>query len=287
MENIYKENDDNEKQMKENQTADRNSYDVFFKTDPESDILYDKQFITANFCPLKFSKNDIKSLSSDFPDQTLGGHRVYREELIDGKLAKVYEYKVRVVKYENEYSIVERDTSDEPIHPLIIVENNLIIPFNNSLMVHKKIGLSPAPATTPENKVRMQPAKRGRPRKYPVGKEPYRKVQNPERNYEIIPETAKRSYSRDRYEDQNTSPLPFVFPPKGYYDGYDKASLYQPKFYDFQKASETSNYDFKNDQSNLSEELDTLLQYKSKQHKNNSKKEDENRQNDMFPSEYF
>lgn len=192
---------------------------TLFGNQNSKSTFYDHQFIKSNFCRLRLSRSDIQNLSSDFPDQTLGGHRVYREELIDGKLAKVYEYKIKIVKYDREYLKVERKVSEEPIQPTIIVENNLIIPFTSGLAVNLPIQVSPEPLRQINGT--SAPQKRGRPRKYPVGKEPYKRKNVRDTSYEVIPEEKVPMHLRSH----DNSPL-FELP-KGYFDPNQSDGYYE------------------------------------------------------------
>lgn len=228
--------------------------------------FYDSEFIRANFCPLKLSRSDIKNLSSDFPDQTLGGHRVYREELIDGKLAKVYEYKVKIIKYDSEYLKVEKKINNELVHPLIIIENNLIIPFNQSLAIQRTIDVSQDHPSNTFGATEQMPVKRGRPRKYPAGKEPYKKKKYPERNYEIIPEAENRIYKDDHPIKEFDAPS-FAFS-QDYYSRLHPPSPYTGEYYDFQanspiKIAKSENPNSQNDIFKMDDHLGDFL---SQQH---------------------
>lgn len=174
----------------------------FFSNKNDTRKPFDIDFIKSNFCPLKFSKSDIKNLSSDFIDQTLGGHRVYREELIKGRIAKVYEYKVKIIKYDSECVNVEKVSTNES-SPVVIVENNLIIPLNTETLRQSPITISPYKIQgTSETGVVLQ-ARRGRPRKYPIGEEPYKKKKGFNCLQNNIPqtehqETKKRAFTFSR-----------------------------------------------------------------------------------------
>lgn len=197
-----------------------------FGDSKKNTVFYDKDFIKANFCPIKLSKSDIKNLSNDFPDQTLGGHRIYREELIDGRLAKVYEYKLKIIKYDEEYLKVQKQIDRETTTPTIIIENNMILPFNPNIAVSKKIVLASDPIS-PLHGQAYAPTKRGRPRKYPIGQEPYKKKKYPEKHFEIVPD-------RNDYEyDSKHQEFPFYFE-RDYYDRSQTPSPYIPNYYDFQ-----------------------------------------------------
>lgn len=151
--------------------------------------VFDHAFIKSNFCPVKLSRSDIKNLSSDFADQTLGGHREYREEIIDGRLAKVYVYKIKIIKYENEVLEIKPGSDSDSYNPLIIVENNLIVPFNTNLVINKQIAANKSPLISPYEGGEASPVKRGRPRKYPKGEEPYKlRKKAANRYYDEIPE---------------------------------------------------------------------------------------------------
>lgn len=176
----------------ENEDFDKTNTDLFNNMNKEQPVLYDNEFIKKNFYPLKFSKIDIKNLSSDFADQTLGGHREYREEIIDGRLAKVYIYKVKVIKYDDEYISVEKKSTGAVHTPLVIIENNLIMPCNTSLVQNRNI---PFTSNLPQFSVDGENSriyKRGRPRKYPVGEEPYKRRRATDNYHEVVPKVERR-----------------------------------------------------------------------------------------------
>lgn len=149
--------------------------------------VYDHAFIKQNFCPIKLNRCDIKNLSSDFPDQSLGGHREYREELIDGRLAKVYVYTIKIIRYENDSIEIQKKVPEEGYSPLILVENNLIVPLNADLVQSKQVSVNNSPLIAPGDQ--SASGKRGRPRKYPKGEEPYKAKRRMAGNtFENIPE---------------------------------------------------------------------------------------------------
>lgn len=153
---------------------------------------FDNDFIQKNFFPIKLSKADIQNLSADFEDQTIGGHREFREEIIDGRLAKVYEYKIKIAKYENEIIEITKPSGPNVAPPMLIVENNLIVPYSQSIVQNSKISLNSTPP--PEPYKITQSAKRGRPRKYPVGEEPYKfKKRLSNNTFEMIPNYSQKT----------------------------------------------------------------------------------------------
>ncbi|ELA42302.1 uncharacterized protein VICG_00702 [Vittaforma corneae ATCC 50505] len=253
--------------------------------------FYNSEFIRSNFCPLKLSRSDIKNLSSDFPDQTLGGHRIYREELIDGKLAKVYEYKVKIIKYDNEYLKVEKKVGDEFVQPLIIIENNLIVPFNQNLAIQRKIDVSQDHPLNALSDIGQLPIKRGRPRKYPVGKEPYKKKKYPERNYEIIPESDNLRY-QDDYSIKEFDALPFTFS-NDYHRQPRSPSPYTNEYYDFQTGQpvKITGSEKSSEQSSIFEIDDHFKDLLSQQHipKTYAQKgkESPNELTDSYSRDYF
>lgn len=198
---------DHSTEFSTNENEDFDKTDTgFFNKIKEDAVTYDNEFIKNNFYPLKFSKIDIKNLSSDFTDQTLGGHREYREEIIDGRLAKVYIYKVKVIKYDDEYVSVERKSTGLANTPLIIVENNLIMPCNISLVKSRAISLTEKLPDIPYDGENLRTYKRGRPRKYPVGEEPYKKRRTHEKYFEVVPKTERRlnrlDYNADSFDSE-------------------------------------------------------------------------------------
>ncbi|KAM0680734.1 hypothetical protein GINT2_001007 [Glugoides intestinalis] len=216
---------------------------------------FDTEFIRSNFYPLKFSKSDIKYLSSDFIDQTLGGHRVYREELIKGRIGKVYEYKIKIIKYDSECVNIERIPTNET-SPIVVVENNLILPLNRDLMMESTINTSPSKIQeSAENGIFLQ-TRRGRPRKYPVGQEPYKKRKSPICNQNFIPkvgcyDSGKNTFNftNDIKMDSPSSIDQFDF--RKYYDVFEDLHK-NVLFDDFKKDNSFNQQEDKKDQINSS-----------------------------------
>lgn len=126
-------------------------------------VVYSDRFLSQHFRAVKISHNDLKSLSLDFTDQTLGGHRIYREETIYGQPAKTYQYTIKVIKFCNDGS------SRHGSKMLgLMAENNMLVP-NKDLLDALKLAHPKNPSSQ----------KRGRPRKYPVGLEPYKLRKKP------------------------------------------------------------------------------------------------------------
>lgn len=219
--------------MIQNDEERRKTSSMFFSKMNGTETVFDREYIKNNFSPLKFSRTDIKNLSSDFSDQTLGGHRVYREELIDGKLAKVYEYKIRIIKYDDEYLNVEKKTRGEVAQPIVIVENNLIVPIYPEIAQQKLISVANNAELprTPSPTVVYTPGKRGRPRKYPVGEEPYKKKRFYDSYHEVIPENSNnKNLFRFTGNLQTESPISVDNSNKSnYYDMFSTTDYYGNK----------------------------------------------------------
>lgn len=265
--------------------------------------IYDHSFIKSNFCPIKLSRGDIKSLSSDFSDQTLGGHREFREELIDGRLARVYVYKIKIIKYENEVLEVKQQEESDSYNPLIIVENNLIVPFNTSLIQNRQIALNRSPVISPYEQMQMPSGKRGRPRKYPKGEEPYKaKKKMANRCFDEIPDNRFAANPFMRRPGDSNSIFKFGNDDASYEDNYmggfnsgnqnmpkvDFGSSYQQNERNsFKNYEETPSYKEvqpRNKKTNIDDFLNDYIKGESKDHFKNS---NVNKLNNSYPNEYF
>lgn len=120
---------------------------------------------------LKFSESKVKKLTIDYEDQTLGGMRKFEETILPDGIRRTYTYAVEFTKFiKKSPQPSAGETGGEKIGG------------------HQKEGRNPISELYKECKINVivennddgrakenKRETRGRPRKYPVGEEPYRR----------------------------------------------------------------------------------------------------------------